>query len=72
MKRESRNWRDALTDAERAQLEPIEREIAEKRERLSWLSWQMHRIQNRASTRAGKATLFPVKQRHAAHRSKLT
>lgn len=66
MSREKRNWRAALTDAERAELEPIEREIAEKREQLSWLCWQMHRIQNRATARAGKPSVFPVKQAHEA------
>lgn len=50
----ARSWRKALTDGERAELKPIETEMATVRNRLSWLSWQYHRIQNRASVRAGK------------------
>lgn len=55
MKRKARNWRSALTQAEADELAPIEREMAALRNRLSWLSWRYHSIQNRASVRAGKS-----------------
>lgn len=51
----SRDWRAHLTPTEAAELAPIEKEVATLRERLSWLGWQYHRLQNRASVRAGKA-----------------
>jgi len=54
MRPRTREWRHALTPGEESALEPIEREIATLRERLLILQARYHRIQNRASVRAGK------------------
>ena len=52
-----RNWRAVLTDEEAEQLAPIERHIAKLKDELLIASARYHRIQNRATVRAGKAKI---------------
>jgi hypothetical protein len=68
MRTRTREWREALTPGEESALEPVEREIASLRERLFILQARYHRIQNRATVRAGKAE-SPDNARDGAQRS---
>ncbi len=64
-RKRTRDWRGVLTEDEQDALQPIEEEMSELRERLFLLSARYHRIQNRASVRAGKAPLSPPRKRKA-------
>lgn len=53
--RSTRKWRKALTPEEVKEIGPLEAEIARLKDQLLIASARYHRIQNRASVRAGKA-----------------
>lgn len=53
-KRTLRKWREALTSEEAQQIAPMEARMAKIRDELLILCARYHRIQNRASVRAGK------------------